>query len=125
MESSPQTQRRTNWAVYQHFSTASDSPTPLLVSFLSLFISLSLSLFLFPFIHYGIFVRKKIQVHRNSNQNVLQYWLHLHENLCIRILLYTLLRTSMLFVSVCVYFVNFYLMVVRNEYTQVEILACY
>ena len=31
MESSPQTQRRTNWAVYQHFSTASDSPTPLLV----------------------------------------------------------------------------------------------
>ncbi|XP_025408050.1 adenylate cyclase type 5 isoform X1 [Sipha flava] len=30
MESSPQTQRRTNWAVYQHFSTASDSPTPLL-----------------------------------------------------------------------------------------------
>jgi len=32
IESSPQSQRRTNWAVYQHFSTASDSPTPLLVS---------------------------------------------------------------------------------------------
>ncbi|XP_050521832.1 adenylate cyclase type 5 isoform X3 [Daktulosphaira vitifoliae] len=30
IESSPQTQKRTNWAVYQHFSTASDSPKPLL-----------------------------------------------------------------------------------------------
>lgn len=50
MESSPQTQRRTNWAVYQHFSTASDSPTPLLV----------IKIFFYHFIYFFSYARRRV-----------------------------------------------------------------